>query len=197
MEGHVLLEEWEKWKKKKICSASLASPILIRFFYSSSPFSVFSDLTCSWFVWARQLLTGELCFLSLKACFYLLENFLKTCFWKSEGRKLIREREKKKDKRGRGSKPSILWQTYRQSSALSAQRLTVFPSRQTICSKQSLCFPSGGWKSEAGKKRQVIKLVVSRSHLQEGRQFMQKSGQNKLGAVVAAFHGIRTNCRRK
>lgn len=39
------LEEWQKFKK--ICLASLALIIFIRFLYSSSPFSVFSDLTCS------------------------------------------------------------------------------------------------------------------------------------------------------
>lgn len=42
--------------------------------------------------------------------------------------------------------------THRQSSVLSAQRLMVFPSRQTICSRQSLGFPSGGWMSKRNKK---------------------------------------------
>lgn len=39
------LEEWQKFKK--ICFTSLVLILLIRFLYSSSPFSVFSDLTCS------------------------------------------------------------------------------------------------------------------------------------------------------
>lgn len=47
-------------------------------------------------------------------------------------------------------------ETYKQSSGLSAQRLSTFPSRQIICSKQSLGLPSGGCNPGQNKRQREM-----------------------------------------